>query len=159
MSPLQKQPCKPKLWHFLRHASQMSLYVLGDEQIPSFSTLWPLFSVTQSKFCAFWFLLLMSGLHLIVCPLYCCSLSLQTVDWDAFTPALWRLFVMSLTGVLGFFFTALTLFLSWTVIVFLDRPVRYLLLSMPAVSFFFRTFRVVNAVPNTCAMALISLFF
>ena len=66
---------------------------------------------------------------------------------------------MSLTDVLGFFFTAFTMFLSSTAVVFLGRPVRCLLLRMSAVLFyliFFRTFRVVvQAIPNACAMALI----
>ena len=61
------------------------------------------------------------------------------VDWDTFTPAPCRFFVMPLTGVLGFFFTSLTMFLSSTAVVFLGRPVWCLLLSTPAVSFFFRT--------------------
>ena len=50
------------------------------------------------------FLLPMTGLNLVVKPLYCCYLSLLwTVDWDTVIPVLWRLFVMSLTDVLGFF--------------------------------------------------------
>ncbi|KAG7457652.1 hypothetical protein MATL_G00229460 [Megalops atlanticus] len=103
----------------------------------------------------------MSGLHLVVWPLYFCSRSLlRTVDCDTFTPALWRLLVMSLTDVFGFFFTALTRFLSSTAVVFLGRPVRYLLLSTPVGSFFFRIFQiVVLAMPNVCPMALISLLF
>ena len=41
------------------------------------------------------------------------------------------------------------MFPSATAVVFLGRPVRCLLLSMPAVSFFFRTFQVVvQAIPN-----------
>ena len=64
---------------------------------------------------------------------------------------------MSLTDVLGFFFTALTMFHA---VVFLGRPVRCLLLSTPAVSLFFRTFQVVvQAIPNACAMALIDFPF
>ena len=63
---------------------------------------------------------------------------------------------MSLTDVLEFFFTFLTMILLSTAVVFLGRPVRCLLLSMPAVSFFFRTFQVVvRVIPNACAMALI----
>ena len=56
-----------------------------------------------------------------------------------------------------YFFTALTMFLSSTAVVFLGRPVRCLLFSTPAVSFFFRTFQVVvQAIPNVCPMALIN---
>ena len=62
---------------------------------------------------------------------------------------------MSTTVVLGSFFTALTMFLSSTAVVFLGLPVRRLLLSTPVVSFFFGTFQmVVLAIANICAMAL-----
>ena len=62
---------------------------------------------------------------------------------------------MSLTVVLGFFFTALTMFLSSTAVVFLGRPVPCLVVSTPVVSFFFRTFQVVVlAMTNAYAMAL-----
>ena len=51
----------------------------------------------------------MSGLHFLVWPVHF-SWSLQrTLECDAFTSALWRLLVMSLTVVLCFFFTALTM--------------------------------------------------
>ncbi len=43
---------------------------------------------------------------------------------------------MSLTVVLGSFFTAVTMFLSSTADVFLDLPIRGVLLSTPVVSFF-----------------------
>lgn len=109
---------------------------------------------------ASWSLLLMSDLHLVVWPLYLLSWSRLTVDWDTFTPALWRLLVMSLTDVFGVFFTALTLFLSSTTVVFLGRPVRCLLLSIPVVSSFLRTFQiVVVAMPNACPMALIDFLY
>ena len=63
---------------------------------------------------------------------------------------------MSPTVVLGSFFTALTMFLSSTAVVFLGLPVQRLLLSTPVVSFFFRTFQmVVLAMTNVYAMALI----
>ena len=66
---------------------------------------------------------------------------------------------MSLTNILGFFFTALTMFLSSSADVYLGRPVQCLLLSMTAVYLFFWTFQVaLQAIPNACAMALISPF-
>ncbi len=56
---------------------------------------------------------------------------------------------MSLTVVLGSFFTAVTMFLSSTADVFLDLPVRGVLLSTPVVSFFLRRFQmVVLAIAN-----------
>ena len=54
----------------------------------------------------------------------------------------------------GFFFTALTMFLSSTAVVFLGQTVWCLFLSTLLVSFIFRTFQVVQAIPNACAMAL-----
>ena len=66
---------------------------------------------------------------------------------------------MSTTVVLGSFFTALTMILSSTAVVFLGLPVRRLLLSTPVVSFFFRTFQmVVLAIGNICAMALMDFY-
>ncbi len=60
---------------------------------------------------------------------------------------------MSLTVVLGSFFTAVTMFLSSTSDVFLDLPVRGVLLSTPVVLFFFRRFQmVVLAIASVCAM-------
>ncbi len=60
---------------------------------------------------------------------------------------------MSLTVVLGSFFTAVTMFLSSTADVFLDLPVRGVLLSTPVVSFFLRRFQmVVLAITSVCAM-------
>ncbi len=60
---------------------------------------------------------------------------------------------MSLTVVLGSFFTAVTMFLSSTADVFLDLPVRGVLLSTPVVSFFLRRFQmVVLAIASVCAM-------
>ncbi len=56
---------------------------------------------------------------------------------------------MSLTVVLGSFFTAVTMFLSSTADVFLDLPVRGVLLSTPVVSFFQM---VVLAIASVCAM-------
>ncbi len=50
---------------------------------------------------------------------------------------------MSLTVVLGSFFTAVTMLLSSTADVFLDLPVRGVLLSTPVVSFF-------QEIPNGC---------
>lgn len=44
--------------------------------------------------------------------IFCCQSLLRTVDCDIFTRALWNLLVISLTVVLGFFFSALTTFLS-----------------------------------------------
>lgn len=61
---------------------------------------------------------------------------LWTVNYDAFTPALWKLLLVSLTVVLGFFITALTIFLSSTAVVFLGLPVRHLLLSTPVTPLF-----------------------
>ncbi len=59
---------------------------------------------------------------------------------------------MSLTVVLGSFFTAVTMFLSSTADVFLDLPVRGVLLT-PVVSFFLRRFQmVVLAIASVCAM-------
>ena len=63
---------------------------------------------------------------------------------------------MSLTIVLGFIFTALTMFLSSTADVFLHLSVQDLLLRIPVVSFFFRTLQtVVLAMVNFCVMAMI----
>ncbi len=77
----------------------------------------------------------------------------SSVDCDTFTPALWRLLLMSLTVVLGSFFTAVTTFLSSTADVFLDLPVRGVSLSTPVVSFFLRRFQmVVLAIASVCAM-------
>ncbi len=60
---------------------------------------------------------------------------------------------MSLTVVLGSFFTAVTMFLSSTADVFLDLPIRGVLLSTPVVSFFLRKFQmVVLAIASVCAM-------
>ncbi len=65
---------------------------------------------------------------------------------------------MSLTVVLGSFFTAVTMFLSSTADVFLDLPIQGLLLSTPVVSFFLRRFQmVVLAIASVCAM--VSLIF
>ncbi len=50
---------------------------------------------------------------------------------------------MSLTVVSVSFFTAVTMFLSSTADVFLDLPVRGVLLSTPLVSFFLRRFQMV----------------
>ncbi len=59
---------------------------------------------------------------------------------------------MSLTVVLGSFFTAVTMFLSSTADVFLDLPVRGVLLSTPVVSFFLMRFQmVVLAIASVCA--------
>ena len=63
---------------------------------------------------------------------------------------------LSLTDILGVFFTALTMFRSSTAVVVLGRPARCLLLSTPAVSSLFRTFQVVvEVIINACAIALI----
>ena len=63
---------------------------------------------------------------------------------------------MSLADVFGVFFTALTIFLPSTTVVFLGRPIQCLLLRSPVVSSFFRTFQIVLvAMPNACPMALI----
>ena len=56
---------------------------------------------------------------------------------------LWRLVVMLLAVVLGFFSTVLTLFLSSAAAVVIDRPVRCVLLSAPVGSFFFSTLQMV----------------
>ncbi len=57
------------------------------------------------------------------------------------------------TVVLGSFFTAVTMFLSSIADVFLDLPVRGVLLSTPVVSFFLRRFlMVVLAIASVCAM-------
>lgn len=92
---------------------------------------------------AFSFLLLLTGLNLVVWPLYFWSWCfLWTVDCEIFTPSPWRLLVMILTVVLGFFF--LTMFLSSSdVVFFLGRPVQCLLISTPVIPFSFNTFQVV----------------
>ena len=41
MSLFQHQPCMPKQWHYLLHASQMSLYASAQEQFLSISAIWP----------------------------------------------------------------------------------------------------------------------
>ena len=64
---------------------------------------------------------------------------------------------MSLTAVLGFFFTALTMFCPQLLI---RRPVWYLLLRTPVVTVFFRTFQIaILAMANVCVMALIDFPF
>ena len=91
----------------------------------------------------------MSGLYLMVNPLHFCSWShLRMVDCDTFTPALRRLLAMSLTVVLGFFFTALTMF-CLQLLMFPFVFVQGLLPSTPVVSFFFGTVQMV-------ALALVS---
>lgn len=58
-------------------------------------------------------------LHLLIWPQYVSLQSLlQTVDYDTFTPALWRLSVMTLIVVFKIFFSSLTIFLSSTTVVF-----------------------------------------
>ncbi len=123
-------------------------------QTLAFPSLWSIKPCPRIVEARLLFFLLMSGLHLLVYPLYFCSWSLlRTVDCDTFTPALWRLLLMSLTVVLGSFFTAVTMFLSSTADVFLDLPVRGVLLSTPVVSFFLRRFQmVVLAIASICAM-------
>ncbi len=63
---------------------------------------------------------------------------------DIFTLALWRLLMMSLTVVLGSFFTAVTMFLSSTADVLLGLPVQSLLLSTPC------GFFLLQDIPNGC---------
>uniref|UniRef100_A0A0E9SGW6 Uncharacterized protein n=1 Tax=Anguilla anguilla TaxID=7936 RepID=A0A0E9SGW6_ANGAN len=62
------------------------------------------------------------------------------VACDIVTPVLWRLLVMSLTVVLGFFFKALkTPLLSTSVVFFVLYSVHF-----PQVLFFLKTFQTVN---------------
>lgn len=82
----------------------------------------------------------MSGLHLLAC--FCNGSLLQTGDCHTLIPALWRLVMMSLTVISGFFLTALTLFVinccccSWRLFL-----VRCLMLSKPVDSFCFTSIR------------------
>ena len=78
------------------------------------------------------FLLLMSGLHLVVLPPYCSSLSLlQTVE--TFTAALWRWSVMSPTDVLEFLHSSHNTYVINCCFFSLGQPVLCLLLSTPMV--------------------------
>ena len=151
MSPLQKQPCKPKPWHFLHRASETSSYVLDHEQICphtfTFPSLRKKVGLIGPYNIAPWRLWLIS---VLLCKLWSCLLivsaderhSLCIVEIEN---------VRDVTDVSGFFFTTLTGFLSSTAVVFLGRRVWCLLLGMP-VSFFFRTFQVVaQAIPSACA--------
>ena len=85
--------------------SHQSIKLCPRTYEPRLCTFW------QNSDLAFLFLLLISGLDLLMWPLSFCSLSLlRMVDCDTFTPTLWRLLVMSVTIVSAFFFTALTMF-------------------------------------------------
>lgn len=88
-------------WHLVNLGSFIP-YIFGPEP------LWLSVLCFENSKLAFWILLLNS---ILVWPLHLCSQSvLWTVDRDTFTPALWRLRVMSLTVVFESFFTALTVF-------------------------------------------------
>lgn len=86
------------------------------------------------------------------------QLLLQKVDCDTFTPVLWSLLVMSLSGIFSIFFHGLTIFLSSTAVAFLGWPVPCLVFSIPLFysGFFFQT--VVLNIPSACAITLIPLF-
>lgn len=97
----------------------------------------------------------------MVRPLYFCSRSfLQCVYYETFIPPMSRLLVMSPTVVLRLLFSAITIFLLSTTVVFLGQLLLYLLLRILVVSSFFRSFKIVElAICNIFPVALIDFPF
>lgn len=114
----------------------MSLYALDHEQVLSFIAFWPL---EVSKF-----FLSADVLYFVVWRLYLCSQKpLWTGNCDTFPPALQRLLLVSLTVAFGYIFTALTLFLWSTAVIFFGQPVQCLAVSILVVFLF-------QDIPNGC---------
>lgn len=141
MSLFQKQPCKPKLWHYPHHASQERFYVLDYKQNLTFSTLWPFHRLVEINL----------GLN---SPKDCVSELLQFIS------------VFNSNSNLTFqICTADEWFASCHLLIFCfflagsSPPVTDMLLSAPVVSFFVRIFQIVLAMPNVCPMLWSILLF